>query len=125
MDSTSTFCENIGANQFGALDVSGIANIAGVLDITLLDGFIPTNGEQFAILNSTGGTTGVFSLDRGGVFGPGGLDHWQLSYTANAVLLTAVVTPTPEPATDMLVGCALVSLGFIGRRAGLRNKSKH
>ncbi|HEY3841251.1 MAG TPA: hypothetical protein VGL72_31990 [Bryobacteraceae bacterium] len=124
MDSASTFFETIAANQFGALDVSGSAGIAGVLDITLLGDFIPTDGEQFAILTAAMGENGAFSLARGGAFGPGGVDHWQLSYTGNEVLLTANVVPTPEPATDILVGCALLSLGAIGRRARRQHKSK-
>lgn len=102
-----------GGTNFGALDVTGLTTLAGTLDINLLDNFFPTNGEQFAILESTGGLSGSFSTIDGLNFGQGGAGRWTISYSNNTVTLTA---DTPEPGSLLLLGMGLIAMGIFARR---------
>jgi hypothetical protein len=62
-------------SQYDQLAVSGTATLAGTLDVTLLHGFQPQNGNQFQVL-TYGSQTGTFtkyrfpSLSGGLVFDP-------------------------------------------------------
>lgn len=118
----SIYAENLAAGTaFGALDVSGTANLAGTLDLSFLGNFFPANMQQFVILHALGGLNGAFSAIQGLNFGPGGLDSWNISYANSEVLLTAdaLVAPVPEPASVGVFGTAVLALGMIrlpGRR---------
>ncbi len=46
---------------YDALDVAGVANLGGTLDVSLLGGFTPTAGDTFTILDAAGGITGTFN----------------------------------------------------------------
>jgi len=46
--------------EFDVLDVAGTATLAGALDVSLLGGFTPTDGETWVILTADGGITGSF-----------------------------------------------------------------
>ncbi len=73
--------------EFDRLNISGQATLDGTLNITLIDGFTPTLGDTFVILNS-GSISGVFTtvtdLDI-----VGGL-HFEVSYGSTSVTLTVV-----------------------------------
>ena len=45
---------NAGLDGYSQLHVDGTASLAGTLDLSLINGFTPYNGEQFVILTSTG-----------------------------------------------------------------------
>jgi T5SS/PEP-CTERM-associated repeat protein len=47
--------------DFGVLTVEGTASLGGNLQITLTNGFIPTNVDSFDILRADGGLTGAFA----------------------------------------------------------------
>ena len=53
------------ADQFDALSVEGDAVLDGLLDLSLLDGFIPQPSESFAILTAAG-LSGQFDNVIGG-----------------------------------------------------------
>ena len=63
LDSTSTLIMELAGTQPGSgydqLDISGLATLNGVLDVTYLDDFSPSDGESFEIFE--GRTTGEFS----------------------------------------------------------------
>ncbi len=40
-----------GASNYGALEVGGVATLAGTLDVELLSGFVPTPGDQFLLID--------------------------------------------------------------------------
>lgn len=106
------FAENITSGaDFGALDVTGAASLAGTLDISLLNNFIPANGEQFVILDAAGGLTGTFAAINGINFGNS--NSWSIAYNANEVTLTA---NTPEPAPLLLFGSGLLGLAMLARK---------
>ena len=46
---------------YDQLIVTGTANLAGVLDVSLVNGFVPVDGNRFSIIQSSGSVTGTFS----------------------------------------------------------------
>jgi hypothetical protein len=70
------------------LQVRGEATLAGSLAATLAPGFTPPKGAVFKIISS-GKITGSFANPDHQVTAPGGT-RFRISYTANAVTLTAM-----------------------------------
>jgi fibronectin-binding autotransporter adhesin len=104
LDANTVFFEDISSGTtFGSIFLSGSADIGGMLDINLLNGFQPFFGEQFTILTAAGGLHGMFS-------GVQALANWLVSYDNNQVTLTANFHPTPEPVTFLMMGAGLVLL---------------
>jgi hypothetical protein len=78
--------------QFDLLNISGLAALGGVLDVTLLDPgtgvFAPTTGSPFDILTATRGVTGEFAVENLPALS-GGLSL-DVVYNANSVSLDVV-----------------------------------
>jgi hypothetical protein len=98
------------------LDVGGTATLTnGLLDLTLIDGFRPYNGELFEILTSTG-LSGMFSDNTISVgdftftveYGPTGY--------ANDVILMAQVNSVPEPSSWLMFGLGLAGAAALAVR---------
>lgn len=91
------------------MNISGSASLGGTLDVSLINGFTPSNGELFEILTSSG-LSGVFStvngLQEGNV-------TFTVAYTPNDVVLDAQVAPSvvPEPASWLMLGLGLTAVG--------------
>jgi len=94
------------------LNVSGTASLDGMLDLSLINGFTPFNGEQFVILTSSG-LSGVFSTVNG-------LQEGNVTFTVeyspqgflNDVVLDAQVSSAvPEPASWLMLGLGLAAVG--------------
>jgi T5SS/PEP-CTERM-associated repeat protein len=47
--------------QYDVVSSEGVANLNGLLQLTLINAFMPTSGQQFTIFNTVGGITGAFS----------------------------------------------------------------
>ena len=99
-NSGTTFRVEIGGvtpgTEYDRLQVAGTVNLgAGVttLNGTLINGFTPVVGQQFTIIQSTGGITGTFA--QGSSINFGGID-FTITYNANSVVLS-VQAPTPTP----------------------------
>jgi len=61
MDAASALdIELAGSSTFDLLTVTGTAEIAGSLNVSLLGGFTPLAGETFVVLQATGGISGMF-----------------------------------------------------------------
>jgi hypothetical protein len=73
------------AGMFDVLS-AGIANLNGVLNVTLINGFVPTNSHELPII--TGTINGTFSS----VNLPAG---YSLEYRSNSVVLKSNLTPLP------------------------------
>jgi hypothetical protein len=69
--------------------VTGAATLAGVLDVSFLDGFTPQEGDRFTVLTH-GAHAGAFSS----VNAPD-LDGLQLAAEYSATSLTLVTVATP------------------------------
>lgn len=90
-----------------AINVTGTAQLAGTLDVSLGDGVSPTKGEVYTIL-----TAGSLSAD--GLSLGAGADLFDLVVGGNSLSLQAAI---PEPSTFCLFGLVLAA-GMIGRRRG-------
>ena len=71
-------------SQYDTLAVTGVAALAGGLDIDLLDSFVPAAGNVFQIINAAGGIAGSFANVSLPVLSNA---NWQLRYAADAVVL--------------------------------------
>jgi hypothetical protein len=73
------------AAQFDQLNVTSTANLNGTLNISLVNGFVPTVGTQFDILNASA-VSGGFSTVNG--LSINGSEHFTITYNGNDVILT-------------------------------------
>ncbi len=65
---------------------TGTANLIG----TLINGFIPANGQQFTIIQSTGALTGTFAQGNSVVLSG---RRFNIRYNASSVVLTPYIAP--------------------------------
>jgi fibronectin-binding autotransporter adhesin len=127
-ESGATFDELISASGYGALGAvfGGIDLDSGsLLDITLLNGFTPTDGETFDIMGAVL-ISGTFANAPAAGFQMDGF-NWTITYNPGDIILeagTAVnggggggTTSTPEPST-----LGLLAAGFFAMASRLRAK---
>lgn len=113
--STGTLMEEIASFDpgiFSNLQISGLATLDGTLDIDLLDGFMPTAGESFEIMEF-GSLDGEFSGIDGANIGDG--LQFEIFYDPHDIRLVAAQT-TPEPESFLLLGIGLFLLAGFSRR---------
>jgi autotransporter-associated beta strand protein len=106
--------------QFGVLNVLGTANLSGLLNPVLLNGFIPSIGDEFTFLNysSFSGTLKI----RHPAF-DNNMERWVVTYQANDAVLTATKNVPDHGSTFLLLTLGLFGLGVSKRlaaQAGLR-----
>jgi len=118
--------------NFDQLTVTGAASLNGTLNLDLINGFVPTIGSTFDILNALS-LTGTFATVTG--TGINSSEHFTVLYNSNNVTLDVVAgmgplaanlplsSPTPEPGTLLLLGTGLAALGSYWRRRA-RTRSK-
>ena len=101
-----------GANtgQFSVLDVLGTANLNGILDPVLVNGFIPTKGERFIFLDY-GSHFGAFSSIQNAIF-DNGMEKWSVTYTHNDAILR--VLPAHANVPDQGSTLLLLTLSLLG-----------
>jgi hypothetical protein len=76
--------------QFDQLNISGAASLNGTLNLDLIDSFVPTVGETFAILNAAS-VTGTFSTVNGTSINEN--EHFAVLYNSDSVTLDVVSGP--------------------------------
>ncbi|MEI6502238.1 MAG: PEP-CTERM sorting domain-containing protein, partial [Armatimonadota bacterium] len=115
--------------DYGHLDISSAASLAGGLGLHLFGGFTLAEGQTFDLLNFASSTGDFTSLSLNGIAcSSGGVDDWscsnmngyidlKLSYAGSGSELDLVVGhQVPEPASLGLFATALAALGLIRRR---------
>jgi hypothetical protein len=95
------------ADQFSVLNVLGNANVNGFLDPVLLNGFIPSVGDEFTFLNyaSFSGTLRI----QHPVF-DNGMERWVVSYGPTDAVLRATANTPDEASTLLLLAVSLLGL---------------
>lgn len=110
LESTGTLKIEIGGSTrgtlFDAIDLVGALTLGGKLEIVLLNGFDPQEGERFDIFNGYSSATGNFS---GILFSADGYEGMFDPLTGELVMV-------PEPNVIGLAAVGLVGLGFRRRR---------
>ncbi|HEX8523812.1 MAG TPA: hypothetical protein VF669_16265 [Tepidisphaeraceae bacterium] len=98
----------ISSEAFDSLTLTGSASLAGTLNISLLDDFVPTPGDQFNIIASTG-LAGRFDTINiaGGSF--------DVLYSPSGVTL-ANFSAVPEPAGAAMAAAGLLIAARVRRR---------
>ncbi len=102
-------------SQFDLLTITQMATLSGTLDISLINSFLPSNGQTFTFLTAGGGVNGIFGTVNGLSYSNG---HFNVVYNSNSVELDFIgnQTGTPEPGTFLLLGSGLLGLSFDLRR---------
>ena len=97
------------AGEFSVLNVLGTANLSGLLNPDLLNGFVPTIGESFTFLDygAVTGTLGIFDRNIDSV-----AEHWEVSYLPTSAILTVAAgnVSVPDHGSTLL----LLTLGLLG-----------
>ena len=109
--------------EFDWVDVTGNVELAGLLDVQLIDGFNLFRGMSFDILRVGGTLTGQYDgLGEGALVGNFGGEDLFITYTAGDGNDVSLYTnPVPEPTTLLL---ALFGLALLPhRRRNLRQYS--
>jgi autotransporter-associated beta strand protein len=113
-----------GANpgEFSVLNVLGTANLNGLLDPVLLNGFVPSIGDSFVFLNYAS-FTGAFTHIKHQVFDNGML-QWSVVYEGNHAILTVGPNTIPDQgSTFLLLSLGLLGLAMFRRQFLLRRQS--
>jgi hypothetical protein len=117
-NSDGTLFEGIDASNSGLLSATGDVTLDGILDIALLDGFTPTNGETFELMDYTGAESGIFSTITGSDAGFWSvlLESGQVDLEFNSSGSTITNTVPDVGSTLLLFSAGLASLALFGRR---------
>jgi fibronectin-binding autotransporter adhesin len=104
----------VGAGQFDRLVFSGALAAGGTLGVNLINGFSPTAGNSFDILDFTT-ATGAFSLSLPAL---GGGLSWNTSQllTTGTISVAAAIAAVPEPGAAALALLGGGALALRGRR---------
>ena len=96
--------------EFDWIDVTGNVELAGLLNVSLIDGFELHRGNTFEFLRVGGTLTGQYDgLDEGDLVGNFGGEDLFITYTAGDGNDVSLYTnPVPEPTTLLLALLALV-----------------
>lgn len=98
-----------GAASYDKLTVTGTATLDGTLDVTLINGFTPNNGDVFPILGFAA-RSGDFAVKNLPTFN-GTHGSFTANYTPTELDLIAVVTPSQSDLAASMTGPATVNAG--------------
>jgi autotransporter-associated beta strand protein len=93
-DSTSTLIVKLGGTsagmQYDQLNATGAASVGGTLDVRLVNGFVPSQGQSFTILNAAGKVSGNFATILGREVNP---TTWLATLYSSKSVRLAVALP--------------------------------
>jgi len=78
-------------SQFDVLNISGLTNLTGTLNINLINSFFPSVGDTFIFLTSGGGVNGIFSTVNG--LNIGGGEQLTVIYDPFDVKISTILSP--------------------------------
>jgi len=87
--------------QYSQLNVASTAALGGTLNVSLINGFAPSAGNQFTILNA-GTLTGQFVTTNLPALPPG--LNWSVGYNANSVVLSVIQSVSTYTLTVTTLG---------------------
>jgi hypothetical protein len=106
-DTTSTLNIEIGGHLVGIdydlLEITGVANLNGTLNIHLVDNFVPAIGDTFEIMTYSS-YNGNFDIINGLVTGSG--VSFTIEINSTAIKLTTIATPNSPPSIFSLLAPA-------------------
>jgi autotransporter-associated beta strand protein len=94
--------EIAGTNSFDKVVTGGSVFLHGTLNLSLLNGYLPSQSDSFKIISAAGGITGMF-------------DSWTDGYQV-AIVGNDVIVTIPEPSSVTLVAGGMLLLMVLGRR---------
>src|SRR5262249_44376680 len=97
------------AGQFDLVTATGSATLDRTLNVTLINAFIPNNGDTFVPLTFAS-RTGDFATKNLPTFN-GTHGSFNSSYTPTSLVLTAVVTPQSSDLSISVSGATSVNAG--------------
>jgi hypothetical protein len=106
-----------GAGQYSTLNVSGTGTYGGTIDVDFIDGFAPTSGQTFALINDTGGAD--FSMSNLEISGLAGGFQYTTQFANGIFSLTAEndgVSAAPEPGSWAMLAMTIALAGLRGLR---------
>ncbi len=75
---------------YDQLDVANTITLDGILDVTLLDGFMPSAGDTFEIVQAAGGVAGMFSTTAEELPTLAENLAWSINYGSNNVVIEII-----------------------------------
>ena len=115
------------SGQYDQLNISGHAQLNGLMTIDLLNGFVPDLGDMFDIMNFAN-ASGTFSLVMG--LPINGQEHFTLEYNPTNLTLDVVAGPLLEagfrqgdfPPSDIPFSVEIATTGIWRSSASLKHR---
>jgi len=82
--------------EFDVLDITGTASLAGVLNVTFLDGFTPADGDQFEVMVFSTGSGDFDTINLPDL--PENM-HWVKTYTETTLVFSVEAEEVPPTYT--------------------------
>jgi T5SS/PEP-CTERM-associated repeat protein len=93
MNGGTLLADIAGLEGYGHIEVVGGAQVFGLLQINLQNGFVPQLGDSFQLLSATNGVQGFLNVWPNSQLSEG--LEWEVEFETNSVSLNVVAVPPP------------------------------